>query len=112
MDHKNLEALKTPWKLSPKQVRWAQYFQHFNFTLRYLQGKNILADALSRPPQYNSNKPEIIKPLLPASQLVARVMIRAQMKGHPPPMDNIPPPKHLNKLSQMVSGFRATRTFV
>lgn len=42
MDHKNLEALKTPPKLSPKQVRWAQYFNHFNFTLRYLpRGKKI-----------------------------------------------------------------------
>lgn len=26
-NHKNLEALKTPRKMSPKQAHWAQYFQ-------------------------------------------------------------------------------------
>lgn len=36
--HKNLEALKAPQKLSPKQVWWAQYFNCFNFTLCYLPG--------------------------------------------------------------------------
>lgn len=42
-DHKNLEALKTPCKLSPKQVHWAQYFNWFNFTLRYIPGgKNFM----------------------------------------------------------------------
>lgn len=25
-DHKNLEALRTPHELSPKQIRWTQYF--------------------------------------------------------------------------------------
>lgn len=31
---KNLGALKTPRKLTPKQVRWAEYFNRFNFTLQ------------------------------------------------------------------------------
>lgn len=45
--YKNLEALKTTWKLSPKQVRWAPYFNHFSFNLHYLPGgENLLADAL------------------------------------------------------------------
>lgn len=56
-DHKNVQALRTPQKLSPKQVCWAQYFNHFEFELKYiLEGKNFLANALSQLPQYKSNQ--------------------------------------------------------
>lgn len=56
-DHENLVALQTPWKLSPKQVRWAHYFQRFRFVLKYISaGCNVLADALSRLPQYNGTQ--------------------------------------------------------
>ncbi|XP_060539362.1 queuine tRNA-ribosyltransferase catalytic subunit 1 isoform X1 [Pantherophis guttatus] len=83
-DHKNLEALKTPCKLSPKQVRWAQHFNHFNFTLCYLPGgKNFMADALSRLPQYNSTKEEVVRPIIPVTQLAAPVTTRAQMRADP-----------------------------
>uniref|UniRef100_A0A803TTB8 Gypsy retrotransposon integrase-like protein 1 n=1 Tax=Anolis carolinensis TaxID=28377 RepID=A0A803TTB8_ANOCA len=52
-DHKNLQYLKSPRKLSPKQIRWAQYFSRFDFQLKFFQGKqNVLADALSRMPQH------------------------------------------------------------
>lgn len=65
-DHKNLEALQTPRRLSPKQVRWAQYFQRFNFTLKYVPaGRNFLADALSRMPQYNSHREDIVQSIIP-----------------------------------------------
>uniref|UniRef100_A0A803TPY4 Gypsy retrotransposon integrase-like protein 1 n=1 Tax=Anolis carolinensis TaxID=28377 RepID=A0A803TPY4_ANOCA len=54
-DHKNLQYLKSPRKLSPKQIRWAQYFSRFNFQLKFFQGKqNILADALSRMLQHEN----------------------------------------------------------
>uniref|UniRef100_A0A803TSY3 Gypsy retrotransposon integrase-like protein 1 n=1 Tax=Anolis carolinensis TaxID=28377 RepID=A0A803TSY3_ANOCA len=52
-DHKNLQYLQSPRKLSPKQIRWAQYFSRFDFQLKFFQGKqNVLADALSRMPQH------------------------------------------------------------
>lgn len=67
-DHKNLEALQTPRKLSPKQVRWAQYFRRFRFALKYVPaGRNFLADALSRLPQYNSKRKTIEQALIPQS---------------------------------------------
>uniref|UniRef100_A0A803TEK8 Gypsy retrotransposon integrase-like protein 1 n=1 Tax=Anolis carolinensis TaxID=28377 RepID=A0A803TEK8_ANOCA len=54
-DHKNLQYLKSPRKLSPKQIRWAQYFSRFNFQLKFFQGKqNVLADALSCMPQHEN----------------------------------------------------------
>lgn len=78
-DHKNLEALKTPRKLSPKQARWAQHFGRFNFNLRYLPGgRNFLADALSRMPQFNSSRLETVLPIIPSTQLAAPVTTRAQ----------------------------------
>uniref|UniRef100_A0A2D4NUS5 Reverse transcriptase RNase H-like domain-containing protein n=1 Tax=Micrurus surinamensis TaxID=129470 RepID=A0A2D4NUS5_MICSU len=54
-DHRNLEALQKPRKLSPKQARWALYFNRFNFRLRHVPGgKNFMADALSRLPQHQA----------------------------------------------------------
>ncbi|XP_039178262.1 uncharacterized protein LOC120298525 [Crotalus tigris] len=68
-DHKNLEALQTPRRLAPKHVRWAQYFNRFQFTLKYVPGgKNFLADALSRMPQYHSKREEVIQALMPPSR--------------------------------------------
>lgn len=77
IDHEKLEVLKTLWKLSTKQVQWAQYFSHFNFMLHYLPGgKNFLADALSCMPQYNCPKAKIVKPVFPSHQLASQVTIR------------------------------------
>ncbi|XP_058041925.1 uncharacterized protein LOC131199783 [Ahaetulla prasina] len=83
-DHKNLEALKTPRKLSPKQARWAQYFNRFNFTLHYIPGgKNFLADALSRLPQYNCTRSDVVQPILPVQQLAAPAITRSHSKAKP-----------------------------
>ncbi|KAK9408147.1 hypothetical protein NXF25_006921 [Crotalus adamanteus] len=65
-DHKNLAVLQSPRRLAPKHVRWAQYFQRFTFRLKYVPGgRNFLADALSRLPQYESQREEIIQAILP-----------------------------------------------
>ncbi|KAK9395591.1 hypothetical protein NXF25_018952 [Crotalus adamanteus] len=77
-DHKNLEALQTPRRLSPKHVRWAQYFRRFRFHLKYVPGgRNFLADALSRLPQYDSKREEVVQVILsPYTQGVAKAVSR------------------------------------
>lgn len=78
-NHKNIEALKIPHKLSSKHVHWAQYFNQFNFTLRYIPvAKNFMADALSRLPQYNSVAAKMIQPVIPFKQLATPVTTRSQ----------------------------------
>lgn len=69
-DHKNLEALRTPQKLSPKQVQWAQYFNWFNFKLKYIHpgGGDFLADTLSCLPQYKSSQEQVVNMLIPLPQ--------------------------------------------
>lgn len=73
-DHKILEALQTPRRMSPKQVRWAQYFSCFKFTLKYVPTRwNFLANALSRMPQCNSKREEVIQAMIPSSQTAGQV---------------------------------------
>lgn len=68
-DHLNLIALQTPIKLLPKQVCWAEYFQRFNFVLKYIPaGKKFLADALSHMPQFNSKRDDIVQASIPGGQ--------------------------------------------
>nr|VWO95354.1 Uncharacterized protein [Ganoderma boninense] len=48
-DHKALEYLMGQKNLSPRQHRWLDVLNEFNFTVHYIPGEtNILADALSR----------------------------------------------------------------
>lgn len=85
-DHKNLEALKTPRKLSPKQIWWVQHFRQFRFELKYIPvGKNVLADALSRRPQFESCREEVIHAIIPFSQPEVQVMTRCQARWQPDP---------------------------
>lgn len=51
----------------------------------YLPGrKTFWADTLSRMPQYNSVKSEVIKPMLSPKQLAAPVTTRAQTRAMMP----------------------------
>lgn len=48
-DHKNLEYLRSPRRLKPRQARWALFFSRFFFHITYRPGsKNIKPDTLSR----------------------------------------------------------------
>ena len=55
-DHCSLRtAIKSP-HLSQRMARWLSFFAEFNFTVEYKPGKlNVIADALSRRPDYESN---------------------------------------------------------
>ena len=57
-DHKALEFLQTQKNLSKRQMRWLQFLQSYEFTLKYIKGKeNVIADALSRKSLSNLENP-------------------------------------------------------
>ena len=48
-DHKSLVYLRTQPHLSPRQTRWLELLEQYNFTIEYQEGKhNVVADGLSR----------------------------------------------------------------
>ena len=48
-DHKNLEYFITTKKLTPRQLKWAEFLSEFNFVISYQSGKkNDKADVLTR----------------------------------------------------------------
>jgi transposase InsO family protein len=52
-DHKSLVHLQTQPHLSPRQRRWQEFLQEFNFIIEYQEGKhNAVADGLSRRPDH------------------------------------------------------------
>ena len=56
-DHKNLIYFTTTKELNRQQVRWAETLASYNFIISYVKGtKNARADALSRKPEYHTNK--------------------------------------------------------
>ena len=48
-DHKSITHFKTQQHMSPRQIRWSEYLQQFDYTIEYKAGnENVVADALSR----------------------------------------------------------------
>ena len=49
IDYKSLEYFMSMKKLTPRQIRWAEFLSEFNFVINYQSGKkNDKADALTR----------------------------------------------------------------
>ena len=52
-DHHNLKYFTTTKELTGRQIRWAEYLSRFKFRIEHIKGKeNVIADALSRRPDY------------------------------------------------------------
>ncbi|GMF18910.1 unnamed protein product [Phytophthora fragariaefolia] len=52
-DHASLRTAKSSPHLFQRMARWLSFFAEYNFTVEYKPGKqNVLADALSRQPDY------------------------------------------------------------
>ena len=54
-DHKNLASFTTNRQLNGRQARWAEELAAYNFVIEHILGKqNIVADTLSRNPDYDT----------------------------------------------------------
>ena len=80
-DHASLRtATKSP-HLSQRMARWLSFFSEYNFVVHYKPGKtNILADALSRRPDYDSKQPTITTSIncLTCATLVNSTVVNVQ----------------------------------
>jgi hypothetical protein len=64
-DHASLRTATSSPHLSQRMVRWLSFFAEYNFTMAYNPGKqNVLADALSRRPDYElAHAVSLVSPL-------------------------------------------------
>ena len=82
-DHNSLKYLQTQDNLSPRQRRWYEKMQEYDFDIVYEPGKNnTVADALSRRPDYQ--KPETcITAITSSSCNVSEALMKSIIDGYP-----------------------------
>ncbi|GMF60056.1 unnamed protein product [Phytophthora fragariaefolia] len=70
-DHASLRTATSSPHLSQRMARWLSFFAQYNFTVEYKPGKqNVLADALSRQPDYELAHLAYLE--LPLSELIRK----------------------------------------
>jgi hypothetical protein len=56
-DHQNLRTFTTTKTLNARQARWAEELSSYDFVIEHIKGKeNVVADALSRRPDYREEE--------------------------------------------------------
>ena len=96
-DHKGLEYFMSTKKLTPRQVRWAEFLSEFNFMISYQSGKkNNKTDALTRKlnkqPTNNEDKwyKHSIPMLLQPNQIDYETELQPIDKHHGKDHDEVP----------------------
>ena len=89
IDHKDLEYFMSTKKLTPRQVKWAEFLSEFNFVISYQSGKkNDKADALTKKPNKQPTNNEdkrrkhSVRVLLPLSQIDYEAELQPIDKDH------------------------------
>jgi reverse transcriptase-like protein/integrase-like protein len=58
-DHQNLKTFTTTKVLNARQARWVEELSSYDFVIEHVKGKeNVVADSLSRRPDYRDENPE------------------------------------------------------
>ena len=74
MDHALLRTAINSSHLSPRMARWLTFFSEFNFKVEYKPGKtNVLADALSRRPDFEARHQESVSSAHVTSSLASDI---------------------------------------
>jgi len=73
-NHHNLKYFKTPQKISPRQARWHEFLQDYNFEITHFPGKsNTIADLLSQRKDFEEGvNPNKDITLLPENYLLTK----------------------------------------
>jgi hypothetical protein len=76
-DHNNLKYFKEPQKLSDRQARWMEFLQDFDFVIQHIPGHtNIIADLLSRRPDFDGGENSERTTLLPDHLFLQSIFLK------------------------------------
>jgi transposase InsO family protein len=80
-DHQSLRYLSTQPHLSPRQIRWSEFLQQFDYQMEYSPGRfNIAADALSRREDLQSSQHTVSLHQLSESTITVAADLLQQVK--------------------------------
>ena len=84
-DHQALQYFQTSQRLLPRHVRWSQDLNCHAYEIKYRPARhNCKADALSRRPDYDSNLPPFIDPILRPVQTPLLALTSTRPRLHSP----------------------------